>query len=649
MTLFALDERVKLARQLVSELTAQPYAIVQSLESRMLETDSSPSLMDATLQQQQLQQLAQQLQMLLRPLPHASLVQIQCVVRQGHLMILGQHPPEETPDPQAIFSALEQAIPALLPEFEESLGHSAEATPQAKLYLRTLGQRQPYAAHTFRLPSIAAPVEPLLETTDAEGFLDGNKPTINEAALEGGLDDSTAVNEATDPEPENAELAHFDPDLAPIARPARSSLFPWLVAGMGVSIIGFAGGLWFMSRPCMVGACEPLQAAQTLKQQSLQALQTAKTSQDLQQAQQQLTKTQQLLQDIPQWSRSHNEAQALQQAAQAQVQTLDLALGAENKANTATQKSQALPQSVADLRATQGLWREAIAQLQTISQADPLYTFAQGRLATYAANLAVIGKLSVVEQQAQKKLVTAKETASIATARQGIAQTPESWQLAQVTWQVAINTLRQISSTTTSHTEAQRLLADYQPKLATARDRATQEQIAKRAFNQAIALAQNAEAAQRRNQWSQAVRNWQDALTNMKQVPTNTAYAEPAQPLVESYSTALRQAEAQLQVAAARQRTRDDLNRLCAGSPRMCTYAIGSTAIRVQFTSAYERKLRTAFILGQSGDPSTLGGAVNHVETLQTALQTISSNAGLPLEVFSAEGGELIGSFNPQG
>lgn len=607
--------------------------------------------MDATTNQH-LQHLAQQLQTRLRSLPYASLIQIQCVVRQGHLMILSQHAPDEKPDPQAFFSALEQAIQTLLPAFAEGLALTPAA--QAKLYLRKLGQRQPYAAHTFPLPPIiesppsTEPFEPLTQTTDAAWTLDRSEPTANEKP-----GDSDNARDAAALDAAASELVPRSPALTPIADvplySGRSSLFPWLRAGIGVSVVGFAVGLWVMSRPCMVGVCEPLQTAQTLNQQSTQTLQTAKTQQDLQQAQQQFTEANQRLQSIPTWSRHHDEAYALQQTAQAQAQMIDRVLGAENKANTAAQKGQALPQPAADLQATQALWREAIAQLQTIPQANPLYAFVQQRLTAYEANLAAISKLTIAEQQAQKKLTTAKATAKIAEARQGIAQTPESWQLAQTTWQVAINTLRAIAPSATSYAEAQRLLSDYQPKLAAARDHATQEQIAKKAFNQAIALAQKAEAAQRKNQWSHAVANWQDALTNIKQVPTNTAYAEPAQPLVASYSTALKQAEAQLQIAAAIQRTRDDLNRICAGSPRMCTYAIASGIIRVQFTPSYERKLRTAFIIGQSGDRSTLGGAINHIDTLQTALQTISNNAGLPLEVYSADGSELIGAFNPKG
>ena len=31
-------------------------------------------------------------------------------------MVLGQHPPDETPDPPAIFNALEQTLQTLLPQ-----------------------------------------------------------------------------------------------------------------------------------------------------------------------------------------------------------------------------------------------------------------------------------------------------------------------------------------------------------------------------------------------------------------------------------------------------------------------------------------------------------------------------------------------------
>lgn len=609
--------------------------------------------MESAVHRGDLQRLAHQLQTALLPLPETTLMQIQCVIKQEKLMVLGQHPPDATPDPSAVFSALEQTLQSLLPELVQDFILGQDHAPvQGKLYLRVLGQRQPYSAHSFQLETpVIEPFAAIEERFEPLGLAIGEQ-TLDEN-LDSRADDSidqSLITSATSSDTALSDLAQpsTERSLGKATPPARSPLLPWLMAGVGVSLICFGAGLWVMSRPCMVGACEPLQTAQMLSQQSIQTIQTAQNGKDLQQAQQQLTEAKRRLQDIPAWSGRHQEAQALQQTYQSQLQTLDLVLAAESKAATATQKSQAFPQSVASLQATQALWREAIAQLQTVLQSNALYAFAQQRLSTYEMNLAAIGKLTVAEQQAQKKLLTAKEAAKVAEARQGIARTPENWQLAQVTWQVTINTLKQISPSTTSYAEAQQLLSGYQPKLATVRDRATQEQIAQKSFTQALALAQKADIAQRNNQWSQAVANWREALTNVKQVPNNTAYSEPAQPLVASYSNSLKQAEAQLQVAAAMQRTRADLNRICAGTPKLCSYAIANNVIRVQFTASYERKLRTAFVVGQSGDRNTLGGAVNHIETLQTALQTIADNAGLPLEVYNADGSDLIGSFNPK-
>lgn len=625
----------------------------------MLETDSSHSPVESATHQSDLQRLAHFLQMQVRSLPLAESLQIQCVIKQGNLMLLGQHPLTDRPQPAAIFGSLQQALQNLPSTLLDGLApETVKALAHVKLYLRAAGERQPYAYYLCELASPATSVPEPSSTVSTEAAAPLTEPIaaldIDSAALNPERDAAASIeqddlaNESDLPLAESSDLLPLELEEAPLeVPPVRSPLVPWLVAGVGISIIAFGSGLWFMSRPCMAGACEPLQSAQALSQQSTQTLQAAKTGQALQQARQQLIDAERLLQTVPTWSSHHQEAQALQQTYQSQIETLDRVLAAESKATTATQKSQTLPLSTADLQATQALWRDAIAPLQTIPQTDVLYAFAQQRLTAYTANLAAISKLTTAEQQAQKQLAVAKETATIATTRQGIAQTPENWQLVQSTWQVAVNSLRQIPTTTTSFAESQQLLSDYQSKLAAARDRATQEQLAKRAFTQALALAQKADAAQRKNQWSQAVINWREALTNVKQVPSGTTYDEPAQPLVASYTTSLKQAEARLQFATAMQRTRADLNRVCAGSPKLCSFAIASDVIRVQFTPSYERALRTAFVVGRSGDSGTLGGAVNHIETLQTALQTIANNAGLPMEVYSADGSELIGSFNP--
>lgn len=263
--------------------------------------------MEATPQHQSLQPLARQLQVHTRSLPNASLMQIQCVVKQGNLMVLGQHPPDDTPDPQIVFNALEKAIQALLPTCSELALGSAVPT-QAKLYLRVLGERQPYASHSVQLllptqesllptesTEVAEPEteEPTASLVDTSDRIVSNQDHTNEA--------SATTDSIYDPAyVEASDLTQLDLALEPSigetsSRQARSALIPWLIAGVGVSVAGFAAGLWVMSRPCVLGACEPLQTAQTLSQQSLQVMETAKTGQELQQAQQKLTEATRLL------------------------------------------------------------------------------------------------------------------------------------------------------------------------------------------------------------------------------------------------------------------------------------------------------------------------------------------------------------------
>ncbi len=63
----------------------------------MLETELSNYPMETATHQGDLQRLAQQLQVQARSLPATAHLQVQCVVRQGNLMVLGQHPAAETP------------------------------------------------------------------------------------------------------------------------------------------------------------------------------------------------------------------------------------------------------------------------------------------------------------------------------------------------------------------------------------------------------------------------------------------------------------------------------------------------------------------------------------------------------------------------
>jgi hypothetical protein len=223
----------------------------------------------------------------------------------------------------------------------------------------------------------------------------------------------------------------------------------------------------------------------------------------------------------------------------------------------------------------------------------------------------------------------------------------EHWQLVYSSWQTAMTRLKQIPQGTMAYQEAQQLKAQFLPKMATARDRKTSEQIAANAYKQGLRLAQQAKASQLNNQWSGALTNWRNALNFINQVSSNTYYYGKAQSLVGSYTTALKQTQAQLQLAVKLQQARRDLNQTCYSKTKACLYTIDTNIIRVRLTPAYLQMVRqTAFTAQNSGDSKAQTGVVNHILTLGEALEAISDNARIPLEVYAPDG-NLIQAHSP--
>ena len=58
--------------------------------------------------------------------------------------------------------------------------------------------------------------------------------------------------------------------------------------------------------------------------------------------------------------------------------------------------------------------------------------------------------------------------------------------------------------------------------------------------------------------------------------------------------------------------------------------------------SLYTQTLsQTAMAASTQGDSNAKSGIINHVNTLGNALQTISENAKLPLEIYGADGKQI--------
>ncbi|MEP0753525.1 hypothetical protein NDA03_15020 [Trichocoleus sp. Lan] len=618
-------------------------------------------------------------------LPEKVPFQVRCALPQEALVILTQHPADFLPDPQRTFRTLEQTLKSLQPEFAR----------QVQLYLRVVGQKQPYAFHAFSVdPPVVSPspVSTSTVSTSTTALADATvvseetiphstevknppKKLRREETIPENLPNETpAADDSIGVDTDSAEIGSaptidessslpadelsLEPDDSPpddspgevkseapptsLAGKLQRLPLPVLLASAGVSLLTFLLTLYALTRPCVIGTCTPLLTAQALSQEASATLQRPKSGQEILEAREKQQEAIRLLKLIPFWSGSYSEAQKQLNDNSQQAELLDQLVMALSKGSAAARQSQNPPHSATEWLEIQKLWREAIALLEPVPKNSTVYQLAQQKIKDYRINLAAINGRVNAERQALKNLDAAKEGLQVAEAREGVANSIATWRLAEMNWEMAINRLKAIPVGTTSRPEAQQLLATNLPKLSAARDRKNKEQIAANAYNFAQTLARNAKNYEQRNQWTLAVLNWRNAIVNIQKIPRGTFFYNQGDSLMSSYKAELRQAEIQLGYASLLQKASTDLIKTCAGTPKVCEYTVTSQLIRVQLTPAYMQMVTQTVNAAQlRGDANAQAGIAAHLRTLGDALEAISDNARIPLELYTPDGSLL--------
>lgn len=572
--------------------------------------------MQTVAQQEDLKYLEQLLQDQLRSqFPQGDFIKIGCAIDDdGTLVILSQHPATEALAPELIFTTIQQTLESLRPQVVQPV----------KVLLRAAGQKQAYAKQSFILqPANSLPLT--VERAREEHDVVERSPQYQKTTVERAREEDDVVERS----------------------PQRQIFVPVLVLGCGVAVAALLIGGYLLSHPCGIGRCKPLQTSQQMYQEASQTLQQANSQSDIALAQEQLTAAQGALTAIPRWSPYYGKAQQLGQTLSNQSATLNQMGTAFRKATAAAQKRQN-PQNTAQAwQVTQTLWQEAIAPLETIPSSSPLYPLAQQKLSEYRANLQAVNQQWNFEQQSIAKLAQAKNTAQVATKHENAAQSLQDWQQIESTWQTAIKPLNTIPQTSTIYQEAQQLLKTYRSQLAAASNRSDREQIAAKAYKQATNFANVANSYEQQNQWIKASNTWQEALKSAKQVPLGTFYYRQTQPLIFSYSSKSEQAQLKQKVASVLQKAEADINRTCSGEIRVCNYSLNTQAMTVQLTPQYERALERGYTTANfRGDAQTVAGIVVHYQTLREALEAISDNAGISLQVY-ASNNEQLHTYKP--
>jgi hypothetical protein len=550
--------------------------------------------------------------------PQMAPLQVRCYLREETLVVLVEHHPPVLAYPHQAFKLFEQLL--------------AEAQPSVEctglMYLRMQGQQQPYAFHIAKVkPKSGAVVE---------------EPRLGKA------------EEVMPADAELTATSHLSAEIFPetetaLNRSFKESWLPIIMAGTGFSLLVFFISLYLLSRPCVLRGCPEISVARSLAQESLDTIEAPPSGQAIFAAQAQLDRSLRILRSIPPWSKHRGEAQRLLASYQKTATELNALVEGLKTAARAGTLTQNPPLPASRWEESQKLWRGAIARLEQLSGDSEFSEFARQKIREYQRNLRAIDRGLKAERDAQENLAAAREIAKTAEVRQDLAQSLENLRLVEAMWQQVTSRLWKIPKIASPYPEAQEALKLYLPQISAVRDRKSQEIFASSTYDRAVRSAEKAKTAEAANQWSEAVTNWRNALSTIKQVPDNTFDSGKAKTLTKTYSNELNRAEAQLQNAVKMQQARNDLTQLCTKTTKVCHFTIDEKGIQVYLTPTYVQQVRTSATNAQSrGDLKTQVELLDHVYTLERALNTISDNVGLPLAVYTNDN-VLVQSHRPIG
>lgn len=599
---------------------------------------------------------------------------VQCLYKDETLWVLAQHPTEVAIDIPDTFNVLERALQAEEPK-----------TPLAvKMYLRAEGNQRPYSQQSFTVYPLVKKVVPgeaapeMTGTGEDRAALEPHDPLLSLASIDSSvpdLDESSFIP-ATIPE----VVLHPDHRDANESRPGRlvkkidtdgfvadiehsfgtmddrkqNSMYPaasdrskrhrLLTILGGVGALALVGGAGYMgSRPCVLQTCTELSSATQLTQSSLTALSNPQvTVPEVLTAQKQLRQSVDNLQSIPAWSGSHGSAQKLLQSTAPQANDLDMTVGAMNQAYKAATIVKTPPIAVAKWQESKQLLTDSIVTLQKIPAQSKTYPLAQQKLTDYQGKLVDVDRRLQAETDAQEQLKSAIQTIDAATKAQTTAKSLAEWRAVKTQWDKANSELSSIPDTTSIHPQAQAQLKSAQPKMTIAADKVGEEERAAQNYQNALNLAQAAQLSQKSDKLDQAVVQWNQAVVAIQSVPQTSTSYDLAKPLVGEYTKNFQQAQSQLKAVRQISQANKDLQRTCTGNPQICSYTITNKGIVVRLMPIYAQTLmQTAIAASTQGDTNAKAGVVNHVNTLGNALQTISDNAKLPLQIFGADGKQI--------
>jgi hypothetical protein len=416
---------------------------------------------------------------------------------------------------------------------------------------------------------------------------------------------------------------------------------PLFLLGTVCSVLFGVGTFYLLSRPCVIGECQVITQAEDLAKQATTTWQKTPNIQNTATAATKLSEAVDQLETIPFWSLQRGKAGELATTYQTQADHFASLKTALEKANQAGNLSQKPPHPASTWQKIQTLWQEAIALLEGIPQDSETYKIAQQKLPAYRQNLAAVKNRFTQENLGEQKLKAAEKLAQLATTKEAIAQFPSSWEEIAGYWQQAIKQLNAVLASTVAHEQAQKLLPEYEAKLKAAEERKNLEISGVENYEQAVSASSQAKVFQEKNAWNEAVEYWQKAVEAAQKIPKESTSYTKIQPVLNSYISALGEAQAKQREMIRLTAANESLEKICGSNPLVCNYSVTTDLITVKLNPEYVKDLKQ-----NANNQRRRSQLERRLKNLQVALEKVSNEASIPLEVYDPEGLK-IGTNNP--
>lgn len=422
--------------------------------------------------------------------------------------------------------------------------------------------------------------------------------------------------------------------------------FSFILFIIGFLSLGIIGGIYYFTRPCVLGNCELI----TITENSISTLLISKSKEDLtdvkiRELQLGLIEAINDLKKIPFWSKSHENASLLIKDYQDQVSQLDNLLKALNSVNTAETVIKNLPLSLDEWNRVKGFFEEAIAIFNNLN-IEELNSIKQGKLARYNNQLKVIDDGIIQEKKADELLTKGKAMATEIETLQTQVINLSGLENLQQNWQLAIKTIQSIPSKTNAYQEKETTLNTYLQQLILVQNKIIQEKKALNIKNQAQKTIKLAEESQNNNQWTKAVSLWQEAISLFKKIPAEVLVKKEITDLESKANKQLITAKGELKQAITKEKIKQELNKICKNAEEICTFNVSKESIKVFLSDRYLQKIASlSAVTKLTNNNEQEKQITTHINQVEKNYQYISTKYKIPVEIYNPQR-QLIMIYN---